>query len=75
MKLKKLQHKLIIALLIIATIGCVNNNKYSYQVHLMDGTGTMHLYTGHDYKDAVDYIKEYEKSHGDLTLIKVVRNK
>jgi len=67
--------KVIIATLALAAIGCVNNNKYSYQVHLMDGTGTIHLYTGHNYKDAVSYIKEYEKSHGDLTLIKVVRNK
>ena len=74
MKLKKLQQKLIIALLITATIGCVNNNKYSYQVHLVDGTGTMHLYTGHDYKDAKSYVKEYEESHGDLKIVPVLKN-
>lgn len=66
--------KLIIALLAVTAIGCVNNNKYSYQVHLKNGTGTMHLYTGHDYKDAKSYVKEYEKSHGDLKIVPVAKN-
>ena len=66
--------KLIIALLTIATIGCVNNNKYSYQVHLEEGDGAIHLYTGHDYKDAKSYVKEYEKSHGDLKIVPVLKD-
>jgi hypothetical protein len=42
-------------------------------VHLKydDGEGTMHLYNGADYADAMSYIREYEKSHGDMVLIKV----
>ena len=66
--------KVIIATLALAAIGCVNNNKYSYEVHLKNGTGTMHLYTGHDYKDAKSYVKEYEKSHGDLKIVKQLKN-
>ena len=62
--------KVIIATLALAAIGCVNNNKYSYEVHLKNGTGTMHLYTGHDYKDAKSYVKEYEKSHGDMMMVR-----
>ena len=44
---------------------------HEYQVHLTEGDGTMHLYTGADKADALEYIKFYEKSHGDLKLIKV----
>ena len=66
--------KVIIAILALAAIGCVNNNRYSYQVHLKNGTGTMHLYTGHDYNDAKSYVKEYEKSHGDLKIVRVNKN-
>tara|TARA_R100000808_G_C2146817_1_gene154732 strand:+ start:2458 stop:2661 length:204 start_codon:yes stop_codon:yes gene_type:complete len=65
--------KIIIVSLLIC-IGCVNNSKYRYEVHLKDGDGMMHLYTGENYKDAISYIKEYEKSHGDMTLIKMVKD-
>ena len=60
--------------LVLVTVGCVNNNKYSYQVHLDSGTGGMHLYTGQDYSDAVSYMKEYEKSHGDMKIVRVNKN-
>ena len=50
-------------------VGCVTSN-YEYQVHLKDGDGIMHLYTGADKADALEYIKFYEKSHGDMKLIK-----
>ena len=43
---------------------------HEYQVHLKEGDGTMHLYTGADKADALEYIKFYEKSHGDMKLIK-----
>jgi ABC-type glycerol-3-phosphate transport system substrate-binding protein len=66
--------KKIIIVSLLACVGCVNNNKYSYEVHLKNGTGTMHLYTGHDYKDAKSYVKEYEESHGDLKIVPVVKN-
>lgn len=62
--------KNIIIIGLLLTVGCVNNQKYRYEVHLRDGAGTMHLYTGHDYKDAVNYIKEYEKSHGDMMMVR-----
>ena len=51
-------------------VGCATSN-HEYQVPLKDGTGEMHLYTGADKADALEYIKFYEKSHGDLKLIKV----
>ena len=51
-------------------VGCATSN-HEYQVHLKEGDGTMHLYTGADKADALEYIKFYEKSHGDLKLIKV----
>ena len=51
-------------------VGCVTSN-HEYQVHLKEGDGTMHLYTGADKADALEYIKFYEKSHGDMKLIKV----
>ena len=50
-------------------VGCATSN-HEYQVHLKDGTGYMHLYTGADKADAVEYIKFYQKSHGDMKLIK-----
>ena len=56
-----------LALLILA--GCATSN-HEYQVHLKEGDGTMHLYTGEDKSDALEYIKFYEKSHGDMKLIK-----
>ena len=56
-----------LALLILA--GCATSD-HEYQVHLKDGDGTMHLYTGADKADALEYIKFYEKSHGDMKLIK-----
>jgi hypothetical protein len=56
-----------LALLILA--GCATSN-HEYQVHLKEGDGTMHLYTGADKADALEYIKFYEKSHGDMKLIK-----
>jgi len=65
--------KIITASLLICA-GCVNNNKYDYQVHLESGTGTMHLYTGRDYKDAKSYVKEYEESHGDMKIVPVAKN-
>ena len=59
-----------LALLILA--GCAAPS-YEYQVHLAgpDGDGTMHLYTGNDKADALEYIKFYKKSHGDLKLVKM----
>ena len=51
-------------------VGCATSN-HEYQVHLKDETGYMHLYTGADKADAVEYIKFYQKSHGDMKLIKV----
>ena len=66
--------KKIIIVSLLAYAGCVNNNKYTYEVHLKNGTGTMHLYTGHDYKDAKSYVKEYEESHGDLKIVPVAKN-
>jgi len=68
---KKLAYLLLI---LITSTSCVNNAKYAYEVHLRDGTGTMHLYTGSDYKDAVSYIKQYEKSHGDMKIVPSVRD-
>jgi ABC-type glycerol-3-phosphate transport system substrate-binding protein len=58
-------------LFIVAVLlaGCSTTN-YEYQVHLEEGDGTMHLYTGEDRADAMKYIKFYEKSHGDLKLVK-----
>jgi len=56
-----------LALLILA--GCATSD-HEYQVHLKEGDGTMHLYTGADKADALEYIKFYEKSHGDMKLIK-----
>ena len=56
-----------LALLILA--GCATSD-HEYQVHLKEGDGTMHLYTGADKEDALEYIKFYEKSHGDMKLIK-----
>ena len=50
-------------------VGCATSN-HEYQVHLEEGDGTMHLYTGADKADALEYIKFYEKSHGDMKLIK-----
>ena len=61
--------KLIILIALCIGVGCAST-EYEYQVHLGDGTGTMHLYTGHDKEDALEYIKEYEKSHGDMKLVK-----
>tara|TARA_R100000329_G_scaffold151154_1_gene146149 strand:- start:1011 stop:1208 length:198 start_codon:yes stop_codon:yes gene_type:complete len=61
--------KLIILIALCIGVGCAST-EYEYQVHLGDGTGTMHLYTGHDKADALEYIKEYEKSHGDMKLVK-----
>jgi len=58
-------------LFIVAVLlaGCSTTN-YEYQVHLEEGDGTMHLYTGEDRADAIEYIKFYKKSHGDLKLVK-----
>ena len=56
-----------LALLILA--GCATSD-HEYQVHLKEGDGPMHLYTGADKADALEYIKFYEKSHGDMKLIK-----
>ena len=56
-----------LALLILA--GCATSD-HEYQVHLKEGDVTMHLYTGEDKADALEYIKFYEKSHGDMKLIK-----
>ena len=61
-----------VKLLFIVTVlfaGCATTD-YEYQVHLKDGDGAMHLYTGEDRADAMEYIKFYEKSHGDMKLIK-----
>ena len=69
--MKKLAYLLLI---LITSTSCVNNDKYTYEVHLKNGTGAMHLYTGHDYKDAKSYVKEYEESHGDLKIVPVVKN-
>ncbi len=66
--------KNIILLMILFSIGCVSDHKYRYEVHLLEGTGTMHLYTGSDYKDAANYIKQYEKSHGDMKMVKIKKN-
>ena len=63
--------KYIIILAPFFLIGCASTNEdYEYQVHLEEGDGTMHLYTGQDRADAIEYIKFYEKSHGDLRLVK-----
>ena len=43
-----------LALLILA--GCATSD-HEYQVHLKEGDGTMHLYTGADKADALEYIK------------------
>ena len=59
-----------LALLILA--GCATSD-HEYQVHLKEGDGTMHLYTGADKADALEYIKFYEKSHGDMKLIKFIK--
>ena len=56
-------------LFLLLLAGCATPN-YEYQVHLKEGDGTMHLYTGQDRADAIEYIKFYEKSHGDLRLVK-----
>ena len=50
-------------------VGCATSN-HEYKVNLKEGDGTMHLYTGADKADALEYIKFYEKSHGDMKLIK-----
>ena len=51
-------------------VGCATSN-HEYQVHLKDGTGYMHLYTAENKSDAIQYIKFYQESHGDMKLIKV----
>lgn len=61
-------------LLFIGALGCVSDKRYTYQVHLVSGDGAMHLYTGHDYEDAISYMKEYEKSHGDMKLVPVPKD-
>ena len=50
-------------------IGCATPD-YEYQVHMKNGTGYMHLYTAEDKTDALEYIKFYQKSHGDMKLVK-----
>ena len=56
-------------LFLLLLAGCATPN-YEYQVHLKEGDGTMHLYTGKDRAAAIEYIKFYEESHGDLKLVK-----
>ncbi len=58
--------------MLLLLVGCTTPN-HEYQVHLIDGTGYMHLYTGADKADALEYIEYYEKSHGDMKLIKVIK--
>lgn len=58
----------------LVLVGCATSDRetdHEYQVHLKDGTGYMHLYTGADKSDAIQYIKFYQESHGDMKLIKV----
>jgi hypothetical protein len=63
--------KYIIILAPFFLIGCASTNEdYEYQVHLRDGVGYMHLYTGENKQDAMEYIKFYQKSHGDMKLVK-----
>ena len=56
-------------IVVVLFAGCATTD-YEYHVHLKEGDGTMHLYTGEDRADAIEYIKFYEESHGDLELIK-----
>ena len=45
-----------------------------YQVHLRSGSGYNHLYTGENKQDALEYIKFYQRSHGDMKLIRFKYN-
>ena len=63
-----------ILILIILLASACSTATYEYQVHLRDGDGTMHLYTAEDKPDALEYIKHYEESHGDMKLIKFKKN-
>ena len=64
----------------IVFVGCavspnpVDEN-IEYQVHLRNGSGHHHLYTGENEQDALQYIKFYQRSHGDMKLVKFRYNK
>jgi len=64
---------IIISLIVLYFVGCSTTSKdpYEYRVYTSNGVGYSHLYTAEDEQDAVGYIKFYQKSHGDLQMIKV----
>ena len=64
---------IIISLIVLYFVGCSTTPKdsYEYHVYTSNGVGYSHLYTAEDEQDAVGYIKFYQKSHGDLQMVKV----
>jgi len=64
---------IIISLIVLYFVGCSTTSKdsYEYHVYTSNGVGYSHLYTAEDEQDAVSYINFYQKSHGDLQMIKV----
>ena len=64
---------IIISLIVLYFVGCSTTSKdyYEYHVYTSNGVGYSHLYTAEDEQDAVSYINFYQKSHGDLQMVKV----
>ena len=64
---------IIISLIVLYFVGCSTTpkNPYEYHVYTSNGVGYSHLYTAEDERDAVEYIKFYQKSHGDLQMVRV----
>ena len=63
----------IIAAIVLYLTGCtsIQTSEYEYQVHIVNGVGLSHLYTATDQRDAIEYIKFYQQSHGDMKIIRV----
>jgi len=64
---------IIISLIVLYFVGCSTTpkNPYEYHVYTSNGVGYSHLYTAEDEQDAVEYIKFYQKSHGDLQMVRI----
>lgn len=64
---------IIISLIVLYFVGCSTTpkNPYEYHVYTSNGVGYSHLYTAEDEQDAMEYIKFYQKSHGDLQMVRV----
>ena len=64
---------IIISLIVLYFVGCSTTpkNPYEYHIYTSNGVGYSHLYTAEDEQDAMEYIKFYQKSHGDLQMVRV----